>query len=90
MTTDLLPTDLHWTPNPGHHEGQAKAHIFYAASTYRGMDVELRESGNVWHWSFYDPSSDDAETAVARDTAPDRDAAIRDLLDYIDGTVAPA
>ena len=70
-TMNALPTDLHWWPYPGHHEGQARAHIFYASSTYRGMTVELYEREDRWDWSFYDDKSDDPDLAVARGSESD-------------------
>jgi hypothetical protein len=81
-------TFIDWMPNPGHHPGQPKEHIVYEAGEYRGMTVEIyNPTEGEWHWSFYDASSDDPETAVARDHEESRELAEAELKSYIDGYV---
>jgi len=77
---DLVTVEtLTWEPY--YSLGKPSAHYFHAELA--GMTLELFERlDKGWEWSFYDPTSDDPDLAVARDSAPTREEAEHDLLDY--------
>jgi len=78
----LTVETLTWAPY--YSLGKPSAHYFHAELA--GMTLELFERlDKGWEWSFYDPTSDDPDLAVARDSAPTREEAEFDLLDYAIG-----
>lgn len=78
---------LGWEPLPGHHPGQPRAHVVYVQADYLGMHCELYnpEGTDEWRWSFYDDDTPDPDMAVARGIEPTREAAEKELTDYIEG-----
>jgi len=74
VTVETLTWEPYWSL------GMASTVYFHAELA--GMTLEIFHRGDVWEWSFYDPTSPEPDLAVARDDAPTREEAESDLLDY--------